>query len=231
MEIAKSESDIKNYQTYDCLPEFQADPNTEYDCSPLTKSTGFTPLMRMVQCADRVNILGIITTHIKKYPLDLDHQNEKGWTALMIACRNSSTTSSNLIVDLLLKAGAKINLKHQKWTALTLACRYSGTDSTNKTIELLLAAGADVDLQDDDGWNGLMMACMYSRTVSTNKAVKILLEAGANVNLQNNKGSTALMLACCNNNKTSTIKTVELLLDADADVNLVNIYGKQQLIC
>ncbi len=89
MEITNTGPEIKNYQTYNCLPEFQVDPEIKYDCSPIIKSKGFTPFMRMVQYANRTDILEIIATHIKKQPLDINYQNEKGWTALWLLVEQS----------------------------------------------------------------------------------------------------------------------------------------------
>ncbi len=210
-------------RTYDCLPEFQVDPDTEYNCSPLTKSKGFTPLMRMVQRADRTDILEIITAYIKKYPHDLDHQNEMGWTALMIACRNSRTKSSDAIVNLLLKTDAKVDLQGKDGsTALMMACLNSCTTSSNAIVELLIKAGANVNLQNNQGWTALMLACLNSCTTSSNATVKLLLKAGANVDLQETDGWTALMMACRYSGTDSTNETVELLLKAGADMDLVN---------
>ncbi len=76
----------------------------------------------------------------------------------MLACRDSNTYSTNETVELLLKAGANIDLqKNDGWTSLMMACRNSRTDSTNETVKLLISEGADINLKDDEGWTALMM--------------------------------------------------------------------------
>ena len=68
----------------------------EYKCSPFTNSSGFTPLMHKVMNSRKVP-LNIY------YIEDIDKQNTKGWTALMLACRNSNTDSTIETVKLLLE--------------------------------------------------------------------------------------------------------------------------------
>ncbi len=102
----------------------------------------------------------------------------------MLASRYSNTDSTNATVELLLKAGAKIDLQENEgWTALMMASLYSRTDSTHETVQLLLEAGADVDLREKDGWTALMMACRYYKTDSTIATIELLLEADANIDL------------------------------------------------
>ena len=71
----------------------------------------------------------------------INEKNNAGWTALMLAARNSRTYSSENTVRLLLNACADPTLQEKTgWTALMMAIGYSKTDSTPGTIKLLLDA-------------------------------------------------------------------------------------------
>ena len=81
----------------------------EYICSPRVMATNFTPLMIDV-ISGKINSENLVNINAK---------NSKGWTALIIACRNSNTFASNEIVEILLKNGADLNLQDEDgWTPL-----------------------------------------------------------------------------------------------------------------
>jgi ankyrin repeat protein len=121
----------------------------EYDCSPFTKSSGFTPLMHAVMRNDILEVRRIC----QENPEQIDVQNTKGWTALMLACRNSNTCSSYEIVEELLFCGANPNLKTTDgWTALILSSTYTRTDSSEKTVKLLIEYKAEIDAQNNRGY-------------------------------------------------------------------------------
>lgn len=71
--------------------------------SPFIQSTGLTHLMKLVLCAkyndETTDIIGKI---INDNPDEINKQCDSGWTALMIACRNSNTCSNIEIVKVLL---------------------------------------------------------------------------------------------------------------------------------
>src|SRR5580700_4757194 len=118
---------------FDDNPEI--DPNKEYWCSPLTKSKGFTKLMKLVLMGDRY------LDEIKKELLinlsTINIKNDKEWTALMISARNTNTKSSNTIIKLLLENKANINDKDNfSCTSLMMASRNSNTKSSNETVKL-----------------------------------------------------------------------------------------------
>nr|WBF70211.1 putative ankyrin repeat protein [Megavirus caiporensis] len=157
---------------------------------------------------------------------NVDIQNNKGKTALMLLVSNCSENNIN-IVKLLLDNGADVNLKtSEKWTALMLASKNSGNNID--TIKLLLESGADVNLYNDKKWTALMLASKYSG--NNIDIVKLLLDNGANINLCNDHGWTTLMLASKFCNTTSSINTVILLLEYGADINLCNDKGSTSLI-
>lgn len=195
----------------------------EFMCSPKIKATKFTPLM-----------LAVLTgSDIKPFlKSDINAKNSSGWTALMIACRNSCTWSSLGTVRMLLDAGADVNIQHNnRWTALMMAARYTNKGSSEETVKMLLEAGADMNVEEKDGWTALMLATRYSNNDSSEKVVKMLLDTGASINIQNNMGITALMMAAQNSkqNEDSSEKTVKILLEAGADVNMYDNNGNTAL--
>jgi len=83
---------------------------------------------------------------------DPNKQDVDGWTALMMAARQSSPErgeSSERTVEILLASGADPNKQTKGgWTALMLAARYSSPErgnSSEKTVEILLTSGADIN--------------------------------------------------------------------------------------
>src|SRR5437868_13798683 len=94
------------------INEWAYDPNIEYACSPYTKSNGFNILMRHIMMVNKHPELFIgIDLIIKLRPDLLNKQNNKGWTPLMLACRNSRTVSSEKVVKLLIHSRADLDLK------------------------------------------------------------------------------------------------------------------------
>lgn len=88
--------------------------DTEYYCSPITKATGFTHLMKLVLMVNKCpEVIALIKEIIKDANV-VNAQNSKGWTASMIACRNSNTYSNNLVVEMLINANADINQKNDR---------------------------------------------------------------------------------------------------------------------
>ena len=81
----------------------QVDPDAIYPCSSITRSIGFTNLMYLVyNTREHPEYLIQIKYILDHYPEELDKQNDIGWTALMIAVRNSCKSSTLDTVKLLL---------------------------------------------------------------------------------------------------------------------------------
>ena len=151
---------------------FQPDPAVEYRCSVNTTSTGFNFLHALVLGGpDRLVELELF---IKQHPVEFTRQaqqrNTQGWTALMLAARNSRADSTERTVDLLLPHSDAKQQTKEGSTALMLAARYSRTTSTEHTVELLLPH-SDAKQQNKDGWTALMLAARNSRTTSTEHTV------------------------------------------------------------
>jgi len=205
----------------------EPDPNIEYKCSDNTISKGFTLLMKWVMLTkEHPELHDKIKEYIRDRPKEINKQNEKGLTALMMASRYSNGDSTENTVKMLIEAEANVDLQNNDgWTALMLASRNSKTESTENTVKMLIEAKSNVNLQEKDGWTALMMTSRYSNGDSTENTVKMLIEAKANVDLQNNDGWTALIMASRYSNGDSTENTVKMLIEAKANVDLQNNDG------
>jgi ankyrin repeat protein len=95
----------------------------------------------------------------------------------------------NEIVELLIEAGANVNLKHGIHGDTPL---YPAAIKGRKKIcELLIAKGADVNAKRDNGRNPLHIAAFWGHT----EVVKLLIAKGANINEKDNWDETPLDLA------------------------------------
>ncbi len=166
--------------------------NKSYRCSPVLFSRNCTPLMIMIINRESEDA---IINYILANKDEINIQNEKLWTALMILARNSNLYRENYslnIMKILIDNGASLNIKEiDGFTALMLASGKSYIDSTENTVKLLLDSGADVNIKTDTGSTALMFACANSNTDSTKNTVKMLLDAGADITIRNDKYQTA----------------------------------------
>jgi ankyrin repeat protein len=203
----------------------------EFDCSPMTKSRGFTLLMKLVLLTRKhPELLEYIKILINNNKDIINQKNEKGWTSLILVARNSRTYSTENTLRLLIDdARTDVNLQDNKgWTALMTAAKNSNTDSTENTIKMLLDdARTDVNLQDNGGLTALMIAVRYSSRDSIENIIKMFIDdARMDVDLQDNEGSTALM----NASRRSHTNIVKMLIDVGANVNLQDNEGETALM-
>jgi ankyrin repeat protein len=167
---------------------------------------------------------------------EINHQNEKGWTALIYVSRHArKIVGAETMISILLLLGANVNLfMNKRLDALHMACCYSGSESTEKTVEILLKdPKIDVNFRDVNEATSLIDASMNSKTASTEKTVEMLLaHPQIDVNIKNNVGKTALMAACDHFKTTSSLKTIEMLLaHPKIDINLTDNDGEPALLC
>lgn len=220
-------SDTKTFGFETQLAEFN--PNHFYQCFSEQRTeeiSFFTELMFLVKQSRSLDLdkLREFTLYNKN---QLDKQIKKlpggEFSALMIACINSNTTSTDATVKMLIDFGANLNLgDFNNITALMYACKYSRNLSTNDTVKLLINAGAKLDLRiKNNKRTALMLACEFSNDSSTEETVKLLIDAGCDLNLRDYADNTALMIAC--SLSTSSANTVKLLVDAGCDVNIKNM--------
>ena len=167
--------------------------------------------------------------------VNIDHTNEEGKTALMLACERGHED----IVHSLLSAGANVNIQDNNgWTALMRASKHNHisiiimllqananphlkkSNGSNalmiasfygnyEVVELLISIGVDYKYQQEDGWNAFMLACIKGHT----QIVELLLKENIDPNVQNEYGANAFMVACANGHT----QIVELLLKEQVD--------------
>ena len=176
--------------------------------------------------------------------LNIDHTNEEGKTALMLACERGHED----IVHSLLTAGANVNIQDNNgWTALMIASEHdhisiihmllqananphlkksNGSNAlmiasyygNYEVVELLISKGADYKYQREDGVNPFMMACQNGHT----PIVELLLKEQVDPNVEKKDGWNAFMLACLNGHT----QVVKLLLKEQVDPNVQSNDGR-----
>ena len=155
----------------------------------------------------------------------INHQDEDGLTALMLACRSGCYE----IVHLLLQYKADVELTMVRGTtALMIACMNDGsTGKHEQIVSLLLNSQANANAQDSVGYTALMLACRQQFT----QAVSLLLASGAETNLQSEDGWTALMVACNTEETSFPDHSIPLLLlSKGAGTETRNSYGSTALL-
>ena len=176
--------------------------------------------------------------------VNIDHTNEEGKTALMLACERGHED----IVHSLLSAGANVNIQNNKgWTALMIASKHNhisiihmllqananphlktpigsnavliaSGNGSYEVVELLISKGVDYKYQREDGMTAFMLACQNGHT----QIVELLLKEQVDPNVQDKDGWNAFMLAC----KKGHAKIVELLLKKQVDPNVQKKSGR-----
>ena len=151
----------------------------------------------------------------------INHTDSNGFTALLGASQNGFTKC----VDLLLKAGADVNIQtRDKNTALILAATWGHP----QCLQLMIDAGADMNIQTEDKSTALMGAAAWDHL----ECVKLLLSAGADVNFATPEWSAIHRAASYANHRC-----VNTLLLAGADVNnttesiLVDVMNSTTNLC
>lgn len=219
-----------------------------YDCNRIFpychngKCKNFSKLMYLVI---KVRIYGgnsIIIDHLNQNKNEINHQNEHGWTALMIASVTSNYWCTIDTVKLLLENGADPNIPNNKGeTALRLVVsnltRISCLEINQrinflKIARLLIEYGANVNFQNHSGDSILnhFGDSIFNNLLQDNNfdIIKILLDNSANPNLSNNKGNTLLHNICIYNESCNDI--TKLLLNYNVDLNSINLKGKTALM-
>nr|WBF71204.1 putative ankyrin repeat protein [Megavirus caiporensis] len=199
--------------------------DAKYKCCPDVKCNKFTLLMFLVAYYKQIpDALFKIKAVLNNSKTKINAQNKLGWTALMIASRNSSTICDNEVVELLLEYGANPDKQNVDGdTALILACQYSRTESSVKTIDLLLNYHADVNITDNNGWTALITTVNFNNTTSDINVIDLLIKNGANVNTITNKKSSAIMIAARRIN--DNIQVIKKLLQYKPNLNIASPKG------
>lgn len=126
------------------------------------------------------------------------------------------------IVQLLIDAGADVNVRHANTTPLLIAAKLRVKNDaqarTNYDItKALIDAKADLNAKDGSGCTPLMLAAQYGKT----GVVQLLLDNGADVNVVDGYNQTALMYAV----SAGHINVVKAILNEKPDLNIRNTNG------
>ena len=145
---------------------------------------------------------------------------EKRWgKTLKSACRIGHTG----LIELLIKAGADVNIGDVTGTPLTTSALYGFTSC----VEVLIEAGADVNIRNTAGHTALLEAAKNCHP----KCLNLIIKAGADVNytIFNDYSALSAAVGWCKVRKR-WIQCAKLLLQAGAHVNkAVPMYCKQML--
>ena len=169
-----------------------------------------------------------------KYNINLNLQNNKGHTAIMMLCNKITEQNIGNFIEILKKYDFDVNLESETGYTLAFHCLNDITPRTCEIIELLLKKGIDVNKQNKKhGWTLLMSACNDIDVEGSLGIINILLENDADPNLFENENEhhfTPLMFICDNNaNYTYNAIAIEYLINYGANVNLKNKYNKSAI--
>ena len=138
---------------------------------------------------------------------DPNTPDERGNTLLMVAVRHKNAK----LVDLLIDAGAKLNLRNKYGETAIMLASYNGP---HDIVEKLYIKGSEIK---HAGWNPLL----YAATGGHPKIVQLLLDGGVPIDSTSDNGTTALMMAARGNHSD----TVKVLLKNGANPNISNESG------
>lgn len=139
------------------------------------------------------------------------------------AGRNSMAPSAGVgspgasldMIDLLLKAGAKVDARNRFGDSSIMVAALGGN---LVLVKKFYAVGATIN---NPGWTPLI----YAATNGHTEVMRYLLEVGADINAEAPNGTTALMMAV----RSGKLDSVELLLAKGADANHRNQQGATAL--
>ena len=139
--------------------------------------------------------------------IDPNTVDPNGDPVLLVAAR----AGFNPTVDLLLRAGAKVDAKNRFGDTAIMVAALGGHLAIVKKLQ---ARGAEINTP---GWTPLAYAASTGQT----EVVRYLLESGAKVDALSANGTTPLMMAA----RGGHAATIDLLLAKGADINHQNENG------
>ncbi|KAJ6751472.1 hypothetical protein OIU85_001954 [Salix viminalis] len=149
-----------------------------------SSASGFSPLIYVAQAGD----IEALKALIKWGEVDIDYQDDTGFSAVMFAALNGNVENHDLFEKVMLEFALQMgNRDAGGFYALHCAARRGDIDA----VKLLMSRGYDVNVPDGDGYTPLMLAAREGH-VST---CELLISHGAQCEMKNARGETALSLA------------------------------------
>ena len=174
-----------------------------------------TPEESFLEAAEEGDLAKV--TQMLKDGIDVNAQDEKGYTALMWACAEKH---ADVAIALLKVDGIRVDLVKKHGNTVLQCASHHGM---LEVVEKLIEKNADVNIQDEDGDTALITACENKHA---DVAIALLEHPYIKVNLANNKGETALYKA----SEKGMLAVVEKLIKRGADVNVQAKNGDTALI-
>ena len=140
---------------------------------------------------------------------DVNAVNNRGESALLLACTLAQAESAKLLMD----EGADPDIfTVDGYTSLHVVIYFCWS---HEILQEMMRHKPHLEAQNKDGHTALFLACYYGQQTS----IRILLEAASNPNIASTSGNTSLhaaVLGKCNK------KIIQLIIDHFADLNATN---------
>jgi ankyrin repeat protein len=223
--------DRKLYKIIKLNPELvyllDDDHDKKYDITHRIKSKKLNLLQKLILISNKYPIItNYLIKHANLYINQMNYQNKKGWSSLMIACSNTNKNSTKLI-KMLLKNKSDPNIQDIKgWSSLMTTVIYSENKFKYEIMKMLIDHNADVNLENNLKKTALSYYCQYNHTKQNKKIIKLLLDNHSDPNIQDIAGLSPLMYSCARSN----LKIIKILLEYNTDPNFQNINGWTALI-
>lgn len=164
---------------------FVDDPDVEYNYNKNNKCKKYTHLLKCIILTSKYNFLNeYIDLYLNENPEAIKDTNEKQYSALMIAARNSNNFSTFETVEILLEHKADVNYKCKNGiTAIMCASIYSKTESSEETVEILLNYGADPNIESKCNFTALTY-CISNMETTTIKTLEMLMNCMNNCDIK-----------------------------------------------
>lgn len=169
-------------------------PNRFYNLFDDKKVTNLNFLQFLVLYSNNSIVKSYLKNNIQKFKNEINHKNNIGATALLIAFKKQNYE----IFKLLLRNGADPNVKnYRSYSILMSICMDKDEFKENhKYVSFLLKYNIDINYQNKFGLTALMYTFYRNCNIQCDiKIIKILLENGANPNIKDKEGRTALFFA------------------------------------
>lgn len=156
--------------------------------------------------------------------INVNNQNNKGQTALMIAFKTALKSNSSIdIVKLLLENKANVNqVDIYGDTVLTLTCKKYRNKIELSMIQLLVKFGLDINIQNSKGNSALMI--LADKRNDDDQVISYLIENCSDVNIINNDKETILIRMCASDYIYED-NIIKLLIEKGANLDNQDVNG------